>query len=168
MLVDCGRIIPGGFSWVLTTRKHVRWSSDDKFRQHRLIVRSLRSLDHVVDRCSMLKKIWRCTSSFVDLHLFSFARLKALASWISSLYLDSLRRQAFILTVSGACKSMVDKKACSYWPIMVFTSRVVSTDARRDERSVSRRTKSSPRKSRSCFTARAGPGLADDRRKTTL
>ena len=114
-------------------------------------------------RCSTT--IWRCTSSFVDLYLFSFARLKAQASWMSSLYYGSWRRQACILTVSGACKSMVDKIACAYWPTMVFTFRVVSTDARREERSVSRRMKSSPRKSRSCFTARAGTGIADDRRK---
>ena len=74
---------------------------------------------------------------------------------------------SFIPTVPGACKSMVDKTACSYWPTMVFTSRVVSTDARRKERSVSRRTRSSPQKSSSCSRARADTGLADDRRKTT-
>ena len=114
----------------------------DKLHSNRTI--ALPSM-HLEFRCS--PSVLVCTSQFPG-----FMDVVIIPRW-----------QIFILTVTGARKSMVDKTTCSYWPTMTFTPTEVYTDARREERSVSRRTRSSPRKSRSCFTARADTGLADDR-----
>jgi hypothetical protein len=84
VLLDYGIIIPGDFSRLFATRKHVRWSRDDN--------------------TDSKAKIWRCTYSLGILHPFSFSRLNSLCH--SSLY-----RQTLIISMTGTCKSVVNKTA---------------------------------------------------------